>query len=262
MQNYTWCYPYIDEQYVLYHTTDGRTINYQQHGFRFKNQEKIIFDNLPGFNSYPFNTQSSTNIKYIEMKLNNVEMNISKNEIICNKPICIEVCVDRLYIWNTEIEENRSLTTKGGSIIDGYNLLCFDGTRKKVNYNFNYTKWNLSNLYLSSFILKGNNSNITINGECFDSNCILKLYGKNNIKITPKNFDFLELYSTHNYIDLTYSNVNNINIEMEGNGTINGLKVNNNGNIKLVGNGNIYLKSDEKTNIEKKIYGIGKIILI
>ena len=156
-----WCQP-MNEQDILYWTTEGRTINYQQPGFRTKDHEKVIGDNIIGFNVYPFNTQSTIDISSIEMKLDNVEMHISNNEIISNKPICIEVCVDRLCVWNTDIKENRLLTTKGNSIVDGFDLLCFNGDRKKVTHKFNYTKWNLSNLKLSNFIVRGNGSSLTI----------------------------------------------------------------------------------------------------
>lgn len=259
----TYFYPqvqYVNEQDVLYRTSEGRTMQYQQPGARFKEDDDVIFDNIPGFNAYPFNTSPQANyITEVFMKLKDSQVSIRSSEIVSNKPVCIEITGSSLFIWNTETDENRLLTTGGDSVVDGYNLLCYDGSRKKVNYNFDYTKWFVKNLRVGSIEVRGNGSSLIFDQGVLGDNLNFRCYGGNTASFGGRRYNLLDIYTTNGNLDFADSNIDHLTAEMEGNGKIRGLKVLKSGRVKLVGTGSIYLEVAEGTEIEKKIFGTGSI---
>lgn len=233
-----------------------------------KSKEKLInsINNInDGLNCYPFNlkldTNSNNEINNIMIKLNNTTINLNDNFIGANKSILFEIVNDTLKIWENIITENRIMTTKGSSIVIGYNINDFDGNKIKIKNKISYLDWNIdpnTKINIKNIKIIGSNNNFIINNT-LSNDINMNIRGKNNINIKQNDFEKLTLKLTHGNIDFNDSKINNLNLNMEGNGIVNNLTCVK-GNITIIGDGIIYINKDAIIN--KKIYGGGKIVML
>lgn len=250
---------YDQPQDTFYNTSVGDSSHFVQHDTKSESFTNFINDNIDGLVDYPFNTNSDYGtINNLNIFLNNTTLVITKNSLVANKPIMIEIRDKSLYIWSGVYLENKILNNKGSSIVDGYKVNDFDGKRIKVIKMFEYTKWNICKLSLSNIFIKGENNNFSIEDNIYNSDVSIKLTGLNHTFTSiPVNLNILNIITTFNNIDFSNSIVNNLKIE-QNNGVLKGLIVNVMADLLII-EGNIYLKKNGDITIEQKIHGLGKI---
>jgi len=242
-------------EYIL-----GQTVNYTQTNTRILEQEIIITDNIQPINMYPFNITTDT-ICNIELKIVDTTITIDDTHIIANKPIFIECINDTLRIWNIKSYPNNSISSKGNTFVNGYNLLDFNNNNIKSSYTYNCTQWTLPAINLiGKIIVNGNDNNIVLN-QILNHNVIVHIFGKNNLKIDSGLllYSQLNIHITYSIIDFLYSTCDNLELKIEGNGNIKNLSVLKNAKINNIGTTHINLNKLSTTQYTETINGVGKI---
>ncbi len=222
--------------------------------------EKVIQDHMLAFNEYPFNVNSLSEIKELKFKVSNVVIRITENQFISDKPIQIEIRDNCFCVWTATTTEHRTLTTKGQSIIDGYNMDAFDGGQIKTSRKFEHNLWNHGPLKLNNLTVNGDNCTINIGTNVFSSNSKVDIFGKCKFNFTTSShFDKLDVFATYGDLDFGKCDIDHVNLELEGNGTVKGITVNQSAKLKIVGDGNISLTKGEDTEVSEEIFGGGSI---
>jgi len=252
---------YNEQGKILYTVSEGDTQRYFQPDTKVKQYEKIIYDGIPGFDTYPFNTQCKMeSLKSIKINLNGATLTVEKDKLICSKPILIDIKQKSLYLWSSEYREHKLLTSTGSSVTDGYNILDFNNRKIKVNSKYEYLTWQLRNLMLSNIEFKGDNCEIIIKSDVLDDNMNIKCCGSSQISFKPKNYNTLDIFSTNNNINFNYSNVNRLKLEIEGHGNIKNITCKEKIICKLVGPCTAQITKSGEIKENKTIFGNGKLI--
>ena len=253
-----------DEEGQFYQVSPGNTKHFHQtNGNKLPEPEKVIADGVIGSVGYPFNTYCSNKICTVKMKLSNNNLRITHNSVESIQNIFVEVRDNTLYIWSSEFKVNRQLTTKGDSIVDGFNIHNFDGKRVKVGYMYDQRRWSVGPLELTNLELRGTGNTVTITDNIFDQNTAnISVYGDNIFNVNGggylKSLKFVSIYNT-NITRFDQFQVDDLDIELQGSGKIDGLEVVNTANVKIIGGGTVMLKAGADVKVNKTIFGTGKL---
>lgn len=242
--------------------TNGQTIVYTQTNSTYMPPELIISDNIHSVTTYPFSLETN-GISDIELKLNNTYITINNSEIISDKPICIQCIGCKLRVWNVQASTNNSISTKGNTYVDGYNILDFDNNNVKSLYLINSTTWPMPKTNLiQNFILSGNTNIVNFNCD-FDTDIVINVSGKNNVTInknaihrTRHNLDISAIYCTINLFNWI---CDKLKVYIKGNGKISGLDVITSANITIIGSTCISVRKHANTLYCETIHGTGNI---
>lgn len=250
----------IDNIYQSY--TNGQTIIYAQGNSTYIAPELIISDNISPVTTYPFSLETN-GISDIELKLNNTHITINNSEIISDKPIYIQCIGCKLRVWNVNVSTNNSISTKGNTYVDGYNILDFDNNNVKSLYLINSLTWLMPKTNLiQNFILSGNTNIVNFNCD-FDTDIVINVSGKNNVTINKN-----AIHKTRHNLDIsaTYCTINlfnwicdNLKAYIKGNGKIYGLDALTSANINIIGSTCISVKKHANTLCCETIHGTGNV---
>ena len=236
------------------------TKQYIQFDDKTTDVEKAIKDYKLAFIEYPFSVNALSEIKQIKFKVSNVVIRITESQFISDKPIQIEIRDDCLCIWTATITEHRTLTTKGQSIIDGYNMDTFDNSQVKTNRKFEHNTWNHGSLKLDNLTVNGDNCTINIGSNIFSNDSKVDIFGKCKLNLAAtSHFDKLDVFATYGDLNFGNCDVDHLNLELEGNGSIKGITVNQSAKVKIVGDGHISLAKGQNVEVDEEIFGGGKL---
>jgi len=245
----------------LYETSNGEEAPSIQSDSSVRIPEKLDMQKIPGYTVYPFNTTSNGKVTSVHAKINNANITISNGQIFSSEPLMLMILDFGLYIWTSSVNENRLLTNKGRSIVDGYNILDFYGKRKKVEAAFNYTNWKTCQICLNELEINGSNNQIRIENNCLDKDCRMKIYGRNNINIDQAKYQNLSIYSSYSTINLNESNTRVFKVTMVGTGSLKGITTMHSVDSTIIGDGELHISITPETKIiNKKEFGGGKIL--
>lgn len=252
----------------MYVATSGENSYYIQHEHKMIVPDQILHDGVAALSGYPFNTQSNGDvIKDIRIRLDDLAgltLSLQQHLLISDKPVLIEIKEGVLFIWSTTFKENNILTSQGSTIVNGYRIEDFNCGSIKVQSRFEFNRWNICQMKISNLTVTGSNNTISINSDLFDKDVDIKIYGKNVVTLNTDHklkLDKLKVFCTHSFMDWNDVDVNELTVDMEGNGNFKNINVINKGSIKIVGNGTVSVKKN-KESTEIKQEKNGQILII
>ena len=219
--------------------------------------EEILPNKMSSIATYPF-CISSNSICNIRLKLNDTSLTITNEKIVSNKPIFIKNTNNEFYVWNTEFTPNYVCGSKGNTYIDGYNAIDFDGNLIKCNQCFYYLEWNIPTIVIKQLVLSGDNNNIVFK-NMFNKTLDIKISGINNLDMANYYYESLNINIDHTIINFNESICNILSLEIRGTGKTNGLCIESEANITIIGSNNLNIKKNINTKCYETIYGAGKI---
>jgi hypothetical protein len=260
---------------ILYVTSSGESQKYAQPNVAFPVQEFIIGDNVGPYTGYPFNTNYEGNITDVCIKANNLSIkllpcaHINANthyKVEANKNILFEVKGNTLYIWSAECSQHKLLTTTGSSVVDGYNITKYDGTKIKTVTPHGTPVWNMANLELKNIEFRGDNSTLVIDPSILDQcgGIQMKVLGNNKVDVlkSKSTISSLSLFTTYSRINFNSSQIKMADISIEGNCEVKGIECTDLFRCNIVGSSTIYVKISNKCKKYEEIFGDGKIIYL
>ena len=244
---------------------------YAQPDVVFPPQEYVINDNVNLHVKYPFNTHYTGYINELFIKADNtsIKLNIynkdnNQYKIEADKDILFEIKGSSLYIWLAEHAEHKILTTKGQSIMEGYDVIKYDGTKIKTITPHGCPVWHTNNIELNKIEFRGEKSSLYFDSyvftECGDIN--IKILGNNNVHIEESIFDSLSLFTTNSIIDFHGTKTKMADICIEGNSKVKGIECTDLIKCNIVGPSTVYIKISDECKTYEEIYGDGRVFYL
>lgn len=246
-----------------YTTTDTGARYYTQNTEILQTKTRAITKLNIIDDEFPFGVKKTNIINTIQIRGNNIVLQIHNNKIISNKPILIDYdLTNNLKIWEAQYKDEYTLTTTGKSELTGVSVLNFDGIRASIGRKHLAKEWCFDSeqlVNIQSLIVSGKSINITLDNLSYDDKCDVMIKGEKSIMhINNSSFKYLNLTSLHGNITLTNCTFTYVKCELVGNGIIN--KLNSKTDIKIVGGGIVYVEDMDMVD-KVDISGVGEVKL-
>lgn len=116
----------------------------------------------------PFDKHNMPHIIRMNIKCNSTAIIFNKNKATFSKPVLVSLICGNLQIWNAYYSENRVMTMDGKSVINGYNVIMFNGDTIKVADKVLLTEFSVDLTELTHINLEGDDTNITFENDIFN----------------------------------------------------------------------------------------------
>lgn len=237
----------------------GQTIHHFQYDNKIIQKEILLDDGSKIHQDYPFNLDTNSSITNIHIKCDS--MRIKLGEMIKTDAFSfVDINQGTVKIWNASYSPNEVISNVGNSYYNCYKIKDYESNLIRILNKYEIQNWKIPNMRLSYLTIEGDNNIITIEDESLlASSFVLKIYGDNRFSSPCTIFNSLNIASTAQEVRMNGSVTENLNVELEGNGIIDGIIVKKDGYCKLAGGGKINIGHYKDAKIRESIFGIGLI---
>lgn len=251
-----------DNDGLYYSTSDYRIHKYRQPDDKIPEEIKTFNDAIIPLDKYPWDVKSTLkDIHKISIESKGQDFVVSKNRIMSSKPFLLGVINDILYIWTPEYREHRILKTDGSSIVTGYDVIDYNGKSITLDRKYTFMEWETGDMLIDTVRIKGEENIINLQKDVLSKYPQINVDNQNNLNIHEHSFETLTISATYGEIKFNGSSATKLNAIIEGSCIIGDLSVDKVATVKIVGPGELRIKTKLMTKIDKNIFGTGKVVI-